>query len=84
MQEAILSLNARGRAKGHILAFLTVFVWGITFVSTKVLLTVVTPIEILFLRFMLGFLALCVIHHRVTPSWARASRRCSRWRVQRA
>ena len=67
MQEAILSLNARGRAKGHILAFLTVFVWGITFVSTKVLLTVVTPIEILFLRFMLGFLALCVIHHRVTP-----------------
>ena len=31
MQEAILSLNARGRAKGHILAFLTVFVWGITF-----------------------------------------------------
>ena len=67
MQEAILSLNARGRAKGHILAFLTVFVWGITFVSTKVLLTVVTPIEILFLRFSLGFLALCVIHHRVTP-----------------
>lgn len=67
MQEAILSLNARGRAKGHLLAFLTVFVWGITFVSTKVLLTVVTPVEILFLRFMLGFLALCVIHHRVTP-----------------
>ena len=67
MQEAILSLNARGRAKGHLLAFLTVFVWGITFVSTKVLLTVVTPIEILFLRFSLGFLALCVIHHRVTP-----------------
>ena len=67
MREAILSLNARGRAKGHILAFLTVFVWGITFVSTKVLLTVVTPIEILFLRFSLGFLALCVIHHRITP-----------------
>ena len=67
MQEAILSLNARGRAKGHILAFLTVFVWGITFVSTKVLLAAVTPIEILFLRFSLGFLALCVIHRRVTP-----------------
>lgn len=67
MQEAIISLNARGRAKGHLLAFLTVFVWGITFVSTKVLLTVVTPIEILFLRFSLGFLALCVIHHRITP-----------------
>lgn len=67
MQEAILSLRARGRVKGHILAFLTVFVWGITFVSTKVLLTVVTPIEILFLRFSLGFLALCIIHHRVTP-----------------
>lgn len=67
MQEAVLSQNSPARAKGHVLAFLTVFVWGITFVSTKVLLTAFTPIEILFLRFLLGFLVLCAIHHRITP-----------------
>lgn len=56
-----------GKARGHLLAGATVLVWGITFVSTKVLLTVASPIEILFLRFALGFCALCVLHHKVTP-----------------
>lgn len=43
---------------GHILAFLTVIIWGTTFISTKVLLDVFQPVEILFFRFVLGFLAL--------------------------
>lgn len=47
---------------GHILAAMTVFVWGTTFVSTKVLLKSFNPLEILFLRFVLGCLALYVIH----------------------
>lgn len=55
------------RVRGHALAFFTVAVWGVTFVCTKVLLTAANPIEILFLRFALGALALCIIHHRVTP-----------------
>jgi drug/metabolite transporter (DMT)-like permease len=46
------------RALGHLLAIFTVFVWGITFVSSKVLLEEFTPIEILFDRFLLGFIAL--------------------------
>ncbi|MEC4183824.1 DMT family transporter [Adlercreutzia sp. R21] len=45
--------------KAHVLAALTVFVWGITFVSTKVLLVDFAPVWILFVRFALGFLALC-------------------------
>ena len=56
-----------GKARGHLLAGATVLVWGITFVSTKVLLTVASPIEILFLRFALGFCALCILHRKVTP-----------------
>lgn len=54
-------------ACGHVLALATVTVWGVTFVCTKVLLTALNPIEILFLRFAFGFLALCAIHHRITP-----------------
>ncbi len=37
---------------GHISAILTVLIWGTTFISTKVLLTHFTPIEILFFRFL--------------------------------
>ena len=34
--------------KGHLITLMTVFVWGITYVATKVLLTEFKPIEILF------------------------------------
>lgn len=46
---------------GHIVAFATVFIWATTFISTKILLRVFTPIEILFVRFVVGYFALwCV------------------------
>ena len=48
--------------KGHILAFITVLIWGTTFVSTKVLLRDFLPIEILFFRFSLGLAALFVVY----------------------
>ncbi|WP_300787810.1 DMT family transporter [uncultured Desulfovibrio sp.] len=44
----------------HVAAVLTIFVWGGTFVSTKVLLRGFSPVEILFLRFALGALALAL------------------------
>ncbi len=43
---------------GHAAATLTILIWGTTFISTKVLLRSFQPIEILILRFLLGFLAL--------------------------
>ena len=43
---------------GHIAAAVTVLIWGTTFISTKVLLTSLRPVEILFFRFLLGLLAL--------------------------
>lgn len=43
---------------GHAAAILTILIWGTTFLSTKVLLRSFQPIEILVLRFLLGFLAL--------------------------
>ncbi|MGM9570898.1 MAG: DMT family transporter [bacterium] len=45
---------------GHLLALFTIFVWGTTFISTKMLLHYLTPIEILFFRFSLAFIALCI------------------------
>lgn len=43
---------------GHLLAFFTVFIWGTTFISTKVLLRSFSPIEILFYRFLIGYFTL--------------------------
>lgn len=48
--------------KGHIAALFTVFVWGTTFISTKVLLKDFKPIEILFFRFLMGFIILNLIY----------------------
>lgn len=56
----------------HISALFTMFVWGLTFVSTKVLLGYLSPIEILFSRTVLGFLALCLLRPRVLRTKARS------------
>lgn len=48
------------RITAHIAAVLTILVWGATFVSTKVLLRGFSPVEILFLRFALGAVALAL------------------------
>ncbi len=46
---------------GIILASVSVFIWGITFVCTKSLLLQFSPLEILFYRFLLAFLGLFLI-----------------------
>lgn len=50
--------------KGHIIAIITILLWGTTFVSTKVLLNDFLPIEILFYRFGLGLIALLIAYPR--------------------
>lgn len=59
-------------AAGHGAALLTVFVWGLTFISTKVLLTGFEPVEILFTRFLLGLLALCAVSAKRLPKTTRS------------
>ncbi len=48
------------KASGHLAALVTILIWGTTFISTKVLLVDFEPIEILFFRFVMGFLALLI------------------------
>ena len=57
--------NDKRQVLGHVMACGTQMMWGATFVSTKVLLTYFLPVEVLFTRAVLAFLALLVIypHH---------------------
>jgi len=46
---------------GHIFALISIITWGTTFISTKVLLEYLSPLEILFTRFLIGLVALIII-----------------------
>ena len=45
---------------GHLSAFITVLIWGTTFISTQILLDYLAPTEILFIRFIIGYLSLTI------------------------
>lgn len=51
-------------ARGQMAAFVTILIWGTTFISTKVLLQVFAPIEILLIRFVVGYAALWCVRPR--------------------
>ena len=55
-------MDRKEEITGHILAFITIFIWGTTFISTKVLLKAILPIEILFLRFTIGLIILSIVY----------------------
>lgn len=59
------------KTTGHLSALLTIAIWGSTFIATKVLLTDFQPVEILFVRFVLGFLVLFIVSPRrlKTTGW---------------
>ncbi len=51
-------MDKNNQIVGHILALFTSFIWGTTFISTKILLKEFHPVEILFIRFVL---AICIL-----------------------
>ena len=55
-------MEKKKQVTGHVTAFFTSFVWGTTFICTKILLRRFSPIEILLIRFVLGYLALWLVH----------------------
>lgn len=52
------------KTAGHLAALLTIAIWGTTFISTKILLVDFQLVEILFFRFVMGFLVLLAAHPR--------------------
>ncbi|MNB75231.1 putative inner membrane transporter yiJE [compost metagenome] len=57
-------MDRREEITGHLFAFITIFIWGTTFISTKILLKAISPIEVLFLRFTIGLIVLLVVYPR--------------------
>jgi len=49
----------------YAVAALVIAIWGTTFISTKVLLDTLTPVEIMVYRYVLGYMALWAAH----PTW---------------
>ncbi|MCY8000522.1 DMT family transporter [Bacillus haynesii] len=64
-------MKTRRETAGHLAAVITIFIWGSTFVSTKVLLEDFPPVDILFYRFLIGLIVLIIVHpHMLTfRSW---------------
>jgi drug/metabolite transporter (DMT)-like permease len=60
MGNEIKSASDHRTGKAHILAFITIFIWGTTYISIKMLLVEFTPTEILFFRFILAYLVLLI------------------------
>lgn len=49
----------------HLSALITIVIWGTTFIATKILLGNFSPIEILFFRFVIGYLILFIVSPKV-------------------
>ena len=47
---------------GYLAVLFTILIWGIIFISTKVLLVDVQSVGILFFRFVMGFLVLLIVY----------------------
>ncbi len=58
-------MNKQNHLYGHLACAFSIFVWGTTFISTKVLLRSFTPLEILFFRFIIGYAALWIACPRI-------------------
>ena len=59
MRQRIIIMT-KERFLSHLRALITVSIWGTTFIATKILLNSFSPVEIMMLRFTIGFLSLCV------------------------
>jgi len=46
----------------NILALITVIIWATTFISSKILLNIFTPLEVMFYRFIIAYFLLLIIH----------------------
>ncbi len=50
---------------GHAFALFTILIWGTTFIASKMLLTEFTPFQIMFMRFLVAYVVLFVMNHKL-------------------
>ncbi|MEN6392859.1 MAG: DMT family transporter [Anaerolineaceae bacterium] len=58
-------MDKKKSTQGHLAAFITIMIWGTTFIITKVLLESFSPIEILFFRILIAYLVLLLIYPHI-------------------
>lgn len=51
---------------GNLFALITIIVWGSTFISSKLLLETFTPLQVMFMRFIIAYVVLWLIRPRCT------------------
>ncbi len=51
---------------GHFLAFSSVFLWSVLYVSVKILLEYLNPLELLFIQFLIGYIFLLLLKPKYT------------------
>lgn len=49
----------------HVLAIFTIIIWGTTFIASKVLLEVYSPLQIMLMRFVIAYIVLFVLKPKV-------------------
>lgn len=57
-------LKDKKRFSDHLIAFFTIAVWSVTFISTKQISGIISPSEIVLARYIIAYLALWIIHPR--------------------
>lgn len=58
-------MGERSNLLYHIIAIIIVSIWGVTFISTKVLINSgLSPQDIFFLRFIIAYVGMCFISHK--------------------
>ncbi|MCF0241803.1 MAG: DMT family transporter [Treponema sp.] len=58
-------MEKTGKIPGYILAAISIFIWGITFVSTKALLNYFSSLEIMFIRYTAAYIGLWIIRPKI-------------------
>ena len=58
----------KSKLTGHILALITIFIWGITYIATKILLQGYNEIQVIVFRLIIAYVVLWIIHPKLnTP-----------------
>lgn len=60
-----------GELSGHLIALATICVWGSTFIFSKTLLDVFTPVQIMLLRFFVAYAVLWCMYPKTEKTTAR-------------
>jgi drug/metabolite transporter (DMT)-like permease len=64
-------MQERKTLLGHLTAIGTIFLWGTTYIATKILLEDFSPVDILIFRFVIGYLLLWILHPKRLPLQSR-------------